>query len=501
MINSIWPLSGWKMNREILWSLGIIFMGACLLCFPLKNVAVILFLGVYVVATFARPQWPIYFLIILTPISRIPGMGELIQPTLLSMIFLSILIWFIQLQVSTKKDKWAFLQFKEFHLFFILFTLLMLISLVGSLDIVESSRMLAIHMAVFLSMYYFLDVLRVEAYLKKALYLFLCFSLLNALLALLQYAIMVHHVFIGLTPYVIPGIHRFALFANNNGIADSYRSTGTFFHPNNLGAYLALSLPVFLSMLSSIRNVLGRCFIVGAAGIVVLGIFSSGSRGSLMNMIVSSLFLLAIYWKALSTRIKIYGAILAVLMTAVFSSPVVAFLRFSSGLSNRDIIWQNATTLIGEHPLVGHGMGTFPQESFSRFLTPSVHDLQYILNRILVEGNTGVLKTIHAHNVFLNYAFEMGVAAPIVFLLFYGNYLRTFLVFIKTHHNDGSLNFALIVGAMAALLGQFVHNFFESNGFNILPLSYSFIFIAAMGIILMHKPTAHNKSKNLYGHS
>ena len=161
--------------------------------------------------------------------------------------------------------------------------------------------MMTIHLAIFISFYYFLDFLRVDLYLRRSIYLFLFISLMIALLAILQYAIMKYHIFLVVERRVIPAVDRWALYKNDawNAINGGYRSQGTFFHPNSLGAYLALGLPIFLSLFLARRSFLQRLGIVCAISVILTGVYVSGSRGALLNIAFSSLFVLIVYWKSI----------------------------------------------------------------------------------------------------------------------------------------------------------------------------------------------------------
>jgi putative inorganic carbon (HCO3(-)) transporter len=478
-----------KVNQDTFLSMLGIFIASCLVLFPFKYVVLgILFCG-YVVCTLTRPQWPIYILIVLTPIARIPGLNDLIEPVVISMILITVLSWFLKLKLSTDENKRGFLEYKEFNLFLIIFIILMGVSLIASVNAAESIRMIIIHIAGLSSLYYFFDVLSVDRYLKKAVYLFLLISLAVALLALLQYSIMEYHIFLGLERFVIPAVHRLSLFENNTGdsLSGGYRSVGTFFHPNNLGAYLALSVPILISLLFSVRKFIQRIIICCIVGAIFLGIFCSGSRGALTNVLVSSLFVIIMYWKSISPRFKVYSGAICLLFFLMFSKYIIPFLRLSDGISSRDVIWQNTIQLIKDRPFTGHGMGTFSREYFPRFGFPTLGDMQTILDELLITGESNILWGIHAHNLFLNYAFEMGIAGAVLILFFYFCYLKTFVRFIRRKRNLRSFKFALAIGSTGALIGEFAHNFFDVSCFNFLPFSYSFVFIIAVGIILMHR--------------
>ena len=123
-----------RVNHDILLSMLGVFMASCLVLIPLKYAVLgILFCG-YAVCVFFRPHWPIYILIVLTPIARIPGLNDFIELAITSMILMTVFIWFLKLKTSTDNNKSSFLEYKEFNLFFALFISWMIVSLMASVN-------------------------------------------------------------------------------------------------------------------------------------------------------------------------------------------------------------------------------------------------------------------------------------------------------------------------------------------------------------------------------
>jgi O-antigen ligase len=475
--------------KELLFCSFILITGVLTILWPFQYVLGIFFILGYVIGALLYPSWPIYLLIIVTPLTRVPRINQYVDLVFFFLSFLTIFSWFVRLKTSSDKRKWGFLLYKEFHLFIFLFIFLIFLSSMASVNITSSMQLVPVYAFIFLFLYYFLDVLRNESCLKKSLFLFLFVSVMIALIAILQALIMRFHVLTGLQGLIIPFSQRVSLFSNMSGgaVNGDYRSIGTFYNSNNLSAYLALSVPILVSLQFCIKGFVKRCFMCCALAIVLMGMYCSGSRGGLINILSSSLFLLVLYWNTIPKKLKIYGILTGGFFLYVSQAYIFRFLRLSEGVSYRDIIWANTIQLIKEHPLVGHGLGTFSQEFFSRFGFPSMSDLQDILTVNYDTGDKNFFPFLHAHNLFLNYAYEIGIFGVLVMFLFYFNYMRTFVRFFAHHQQGHSFNFAVVMGCTGALIGQFIHNFLDSFGLSFYHSSYSLILLVSIGIILMHK--------------
>jgi hypothetical protein len=477
-------------NKEMLTWIYCLLGGAALLFVPLKYSLVLLVGCSYVLAVIVFPYLPIYLFIVITPIAHAPGFSPYIDDILFLIFFLTVLGWGIKLRASNDEQKWSFLKYKEFHLFAILLSLIILVSSFSSISPKWTLKMATIHLIGLFLFYYFFDHLRNERCLRRSLYLFLLVSLGIASLSILQYLMMRFHVLINLEHWIIPSSSKVFLWSNRTGgmANGGYRSVGTFYHPNNLGAYLALSVPLLLSLQFYFKSSFKRLGLCLAMLVILMGIYCSASRGALINVTVSSCFLCLIFWRDISSKLKLCALGILATGAALFHEAIIDFLRLSEILSYRDIIWANTYQLIKEHLWVGHGMGTFSYEFFPRFGFPSLVDLQYILREISISGDeSDAFFGIHAHNLFLNYAYEIGVMGVGVILLLYGSYLKTFISFMVQVKKDHSFAFVVSCGCMAVLLGQFVHSFFDVCGLNYLHFSYSFILILTTGILLMHR--------------
>jgi putative inorganic carbon (hco3(-)) transporter len=162
-------------------------------------------------------------------------------------------------------------------------------------------------------------------------------------------------------------------------------------HPNVLGGYLAMVLPIPVALLvagwpslSWIVRVLLAVAIVLMGGVLLL----TQSRGAWIALAVALAVLVVLVWR----WGKVALAIAAVVGTGIVLSPAGALVRdraFWASSEHRLVIWADVLGLIQEHPLVGIGLGAFP------------HSYPLVINPF---G-----RVVHAHNLFLQVALDMGV--------------------------------------------------------------------------------------------
>jgi O-antigen ligase len=191
-----------------------------------------------------------------------------------------------------------------------------------------------------------------------------------------------------------------------------FNSTGLFFSPNQLGAYLSLG---FLSTLEILRkSKIKSIKIVFYIGLLILiyGLYLSECRGAYLGLIIVFLF-----WfynsnyktkKSFKWRIILSGAaLLSLLFLIIWNNNSVK----SESTSGRLFIIKQSLERIKEHPVSGHGINSF--------------SLQYNLAKakyFTVERNWDDIKNAsyiyNANNDFLELTFELGVVWLIVFIFF-----------------------------------------------------------------------------------
>jgi len=181
------------------------------------------------------------------------------------------------------------------------------------------------------------------------------------------------------------------------------RFGGIFGHPNLLGGFLALAIPSMVALAASEkvwwRRLSGSLLVIAA----MAGLFFTYSRGAWLGTGVGLLILLPLlkrdFW-------LILGPVLlgpALVGMATSAGPVlarvesIAAIGSDPALTNRLEIWGVASRLVAEHPLLGVGLGNF-QAAYGKLMVPGLPLLTYPLEI-----------PMHAHNLFLNLAVEVGL--------------------------------------------------------------------------------------------
>ncbi|MBU4251620.1 MAG: O-antigen ligase family protein [Candidatus Omnitrophica bacterium] len=124
--------------------------------------------------------------------------------------------------------------------------------------------------------------------------------------------------------------------------------------------------------------------------------------------------------------------------------------------SYRFTLFHGAWGMIKEHPLLGKGIGTFMD--YCAFYT----------------NKPGVF---YAHNCFLQIWAESGIFSLLCFLLFVGYvFYRSIKVSLRIPR---SLNYFVLIGLTAGLLGFLVHSFFEVHLYS---FQLSFLFWVVLGL-------------------
>ena len=198
------------------------------------------------------------------------------------------------------------------------------------------------------------------------------------------------------------------------------RLTGTFKMPNDLGAYLALSLPFVMGyfVASWRRNTkIWRILLLGAVVVVMsANLVLTLTRAAWVSTLIAIVFL-GVYFivialrkfesgSGLWKRLLFGSAIIIVLLSlSLFLVPQHIKARFQTMLEHpvgfmgeRPQWWQTSLELIRKYPLTGIGLGRFRYE-YQTSGPPEQYNVPY-----------------HAHNIYLHIAVEHGIPSLLLFL-------------------------------------------------------------------------------------
>jgi putative inorganic carbon (hco3(-)) transporter len=186
------------------------------------------------------------------------------------------------------------------------------------------------------------------------------------------------------------------------------RISSSFRHPNDLGAYLMAMSVMLVSLMLSKRNKIKDFVLYSVPLLLALtALYLTGSRGAWVSFVASFLMV-----GILKNR-KIAAVFVALLIAIFMFMPFVAKERiyglfdFQSGTTwERLKLWEGATNMVKEHPVLGFGVNTYSKH-FPRYKPEGYVDDRY------------------AHNCYLQMAAEIGVPGAVIFIVF----LVTVLVF------------------------------------------------------------------------
>jgi len=229
--------------------------------------------------------------------------------------------------------------------------------------------------------------------------------------------------------------------------------TAAFNHYNTLGSYLAMVLPVAISLLLFRELKRPR-----KIGVLLLAVFLMAclcltySRGSWLSFILS-LLLMAV----LTRRARILGAVVLLFLGVLLFKPALCerfLLTFApSGDAHRFILWKAALRMFCENPYFGKGVGTFMDRV--KDYTPTYWGGQY------------------AHNSFLQIAAETGIFSLTSFITF------ACLLMHKAFRAFRETKDLVLLGLLCAIFGFFVHCLFDNNLYS-LQLTFLFWLCAGM---------------------
>ena len=189
-----------------------------------------------------------------------------------------------------------------------------------------------------------------------------------------------------------------SIFVNIGGHT-MMRAVAVFPDPHMLSFYLGMTAPLAIGLALVLPK--RRTFFFIAAATILLADLLTFSRGGYLGLIGGSLFLLALQYRQWSARIKkTIVAVFMLITIIIIASPIGTRLSSSFDTSEgsnqgRLAMWRAAVDSIGEHPLIGVGLGNYS---------------------LAVKPSAAYRDPIYAHNLFLDIAAETGIINALMFL-------------------------------------------------------------------------------------
>ena len=179
------------------------------------------------------------------------------------------------------------------------------------------------------------------------------------------------------------------------------RIFSTFGNPNILAGYLDAAILILFGLFRLTNNSLQKTVLATFIILLLLCLVFTYSRGALISLAVI-FFVFGFFkdWKILVACFIVFGGILLADHTLVerfvssFGTDTSSELRFA--------LWESTVAMIQDHPFFGVGWGAY-------FMVYPEYDYY------LQGANTLI---VHAHNIYLNYAAEIGLAGMAAFVWF-----------------------------------------------------------------------------------
>ena len=262
------------------------------------------------------------------------------------------------------------------------------------------------------------------------------------------------------------------------------RATGTIGHPNVLGYFFGITIPLMLALSLQEQRPLYKAWYFGVFTIACIGIFTTSSRGAWLTVPVSTFIVLTILFLPRIARLKsaitvftIGSVVLAGLIAAYPTLEKRFFHRDSFRTASIRIPLNLATlSIIEQHPVVGIGMNNF-SEVFQRYDTTGKSRVftRHTQSGLLQEEST--YKHV-VHNLYLWVWAEGGTVGLLAFLWIF---VSAFLLARTSFPRAPPWEQAVLVGTVAGMIGHLGHGLIDP-GFLITP-SVSMLIYCFFGLI------------------
>lgn len=181
------------------------------------------------------------------------------------------------------------------------------------------------------------------------------------------------------------------------------RIFSTWENPNIFAGFLAMMLSLFLGLLAKSKAQKEKAIYAALIIAGAIALLLTYSRGAMLSVFAVFLIFGAFYDK----RIIFFSILAAVCFLAI--NPLAleriasVFTTVDTSTEMRFAFYEATIAMIEDHPLLGCGWGAY-------FMTYPEYDF-YLMG--------APVKIVHAHNIYLNYAAEVGIIGAIAFFWFF----------------------------------------------------------------------------------
>lgn len=186
----------------------------------------------------------------------------------------------------------------------------------------------------------------------------------------------------------------------------------------------------------------------------ILGIIITGSRASMLAIVVTTIFYNLRYKLTKKTiTLTIFGGITAAIIFYINKESILNVLRLNRGLAARDVLFNVGINIAKDHPFTGIGLGNLREIGSIYLEKEPIGD--WIKKMLLDIGIQS------SHNAFLETTVELGVFGLLFFVLTIMLIGRQYYKQIKLSTPEHKNFYFLIWGIFMGIL---IRSFFESNG-------------------------------------
>ncbi|MDQ3569400.1 MAG: O-antigen ligase family protein [Actinomycetota bacterium] len=221
------------------------------------------------------------------------------------------------------------------------------------------------------------------------------------------------------------------------------RVTAGFGHPNQLGGFLLLVLPVAMAGVGLCRR--GRSLYLIAVVLAAIGIYASFSRAALVALAMVPLAFLR--WRHTLVVVPVLACITLVAIPDLIQERFATLTPRGAEVAGRSDYWRTAGTIWADQPVLGAGLGSFP----SAYARTRLAGKQFL-------PSTALQSPPHAHNLFLQLLAEQGVAGLVALLAVLAASLHWILRMRRARERWIRLTSNALLASLAAFL---VHNLFD----------------------------------------
>ena len=251
--------------------------------------------------------------------------------------------------------------------------------------------------------------------------------------------------------------------------------TGTFVNRNHFSGYLEMIVPLALGLaiarmnmmtfgvkgfrekllLWTSKGILLNVLILGAAVVMALAIALSNSRSGLAVLAFTAFLFLGLSVSAFSragfrqpwigkTVRTTFLCVTVLALTVGIGSTIKRFALDDLVHEDRPQYWANTAAIIGDFPVFGTGLGTFAS-AYGAY----------------EKSSSTELRLVHAHNDYLEYAAELGLAGAV--LLFGGVLYLAVSAGLAWRGRRNAQARALALGGLVSLAGMGLHAVTDFN--------------------------------------